>query len=206
MKRRQYRRVRLRLPVRLRWAAPLGQKTERCETRNASRGGLLVTCHEQHGVGMPVWVTFPFDPVLPDLQPEILARVLRSEEREENGQRVSVVAVHFESSLRASIPGNDAGKDSPKPESEWRSFSTPIRVRLQHVPWFEEAMTSEVSSEELRFVSNREYSPGDSLLVSFAALDSSPWLGEGEHSARVLRVDPIPGSNSLSVTVRKAPS
>jgi hypothetical protein len=67
----------MRLPARLRWTAPLGQKIELCETIDVSRGGLLLSSKEPHSTGVPLWVTFPYDPLLPDGQPEILARVVR---------------------------------------------------------------------------------------------------------------------------------
>jgi PilZ domain len=206
MMRRQHTRVRLRLPARLRWVAPLGQKTEQCETRNASRGGLLLACHEQHPVGLPLWVTFPFDPAVPDAQPELLARVLRCEDCRESGQQISAVAVHFESALHTSIGSTAAKEPASKAEQQWRALAIPVRIRPQHVPWFEEAMTSEVSKDTLRFVSHREYAPGDTLFVSFSAQDSSPWEGNGESAARVLLVECIPGSSSLSITARKVPS
>jgi len=38
-----------------------------------------------------------------------------------------------------------------------------IRVRPRHMPWFEEAMTLEVSADKLRFVSNRVYEPGQTV-------------------------------------------
>ena len=77
MRDREYRRVRMRLPVRLRWTAPLGQKIELCETIDVSRGGLLLSSKEPHAAGVPLWVTFPYDALLPDGQPEVLARVVR---------------------------------------------------------------------------------------------------------------------------------
>ena len=81
MDRREHRRVRMSLPVRLRWAAPLGQKIELCETFDASRNGLLVFTKAPHVTGVPLWVTFPYDASPPDGQPEILARVVRCGER-----------------------------------------------------------------------------------------------------------------------------
>lgn len=77
MQNREHRRVRMRLPVRLRWTAPLGQKIELSETIDVSRGGLLLSSKEPHSVGVPLWVTFPYDALLPDGQPEVLARVVR---------------------------------------------------------------------------------------------------------------------------------
>src|SRR6202040_2797358 len=78
MDRREHHRVQLRLPARLRWTTPFGQKTEVCDTVNVSRGGVLVPCQELHAEGMALWVTFPYDAAIPYSQPEILAKVVRS--------------------------------------------------------------------------------------------------------------------------------
>jgi hypothetical protein len=77
MQDREHRRVRMRLPARFRWTTPLGQKIELCETIDVSRGGLLLSSKEPHTAGVPLWVTFPYDALLPDGQPEVLARVVR---------------------------------------------------------------------------------------------------------------------------------
>jgi len=74
---REHRRVRMRLPVRLRWTTPFAQKIELVETVDVSRGGLLVSAKEPHASGLPLWVTFPFDSSLGDGQPEMLARIVR---------------------------------------------------------------------------------------------------------------------------------
>src|ERR1700683_3756894 len=80
MDRREHHRVQLRLPARLRWTTPFGQKTEVCGTVNVSRGGLLVPCQEAHAEGTSLWVTIPYDAAHPYGQTEILARVARSSE------------------------------------------------------------------------------------------------------------------------------
>jgi hypothetical protein len=77
---REQRRVRMRLLVRLRWTTPLGQKIELGETMDVSRRGLLVSTKEPHTVGVPLWVTFPYDASLGDGQPEMSARIVRCEE------------------------------------------------------------------------------------------------------------------------------
>jgi len=74
---REHRRVRMRLPVRLRWTTPFAQKIELVETIDVSRGGLLVSTKEPHTSGVPLWVTFPYDSSLSDGQPEMLARIVR---------------------------------------------------------------------------------------------------------------------------------
>jgi hypothetical protein len=80
MENREYGRVKMSLPVRMRWSAPLGQKIELGETIDVSRGGILVTAREFHTPGVSVWVTFPYDVSLADGQPEIPARVVRCDE------------------------------------------------------------------------------------------------------------------------------
>jgi hypothetical protein len=77
---REHRRVRMRLPVRMRWTTPFGQKIELGETIDVSRSGLLVSTKEFHTPGVTLWVTFPYDASLSDGQPEILARVARCNE------------------------------------------------------------------------------------------------------------------------------
>ncbi len=78
---RKHHRVRMRLPVRLRWTTPFGQRIELGgQTIDVSRSGLLVSTTEPHTPGITLWVTFPYDASLPDGQPEMAARVTRCEE------------------------------------------------------------------------------------------------------------------------------
>jgi hypothetical protein len=80
MDRRQQHRAHVRLPVRLRWTTPFGQKIELGNSINASRAGLRVSSKEPHSPGVLIWVTFPYDVSLSDGQPEIPARVVRCDE------------------------------------------------------------------------------------------------------------------------------
>jgi len=80
MDRRKHHRAHVRLPVRLRWTTPFGQKIELGNSINASRAGLLVSSKEPHTAGVVIWVTFPYDVSLSDGQPEIPARVVRCDE------------------------------------------------------------------------------------------------------------------------------
>jgi hypothetical protein len=113
------------------------------------------------------------------------------------------LALHFEGMPAQSGAGNGQ-KKSPAPlSSPPRSVSLPIRVRPRHVPWFEEAMTLEVSGDKLRFVSNREYALGDALLVTYPSGDAKPWQGTGEFLARIVSVDKLPQSSSLVITVMR---
>src|SRR5262245_66268202 len=109
MQRRQHPRARLRLPARLRWSAPLGQRVEECVTINASRGGLLVECQEAHGPGHPLWVTFPFDSEASSMQPEVSARVVRSEEQKQSQHQSWTVALEFD---RPNVARNRNGQNT----------------------------------------------------------------------------------------------
>jgi len=206
MKRREHQRVRLRLPVRLRWSTPLGQKTEVGQTRNASRGGLLLVCHERHGIGFPLWVTFPFDASAPDIQSEILARVVRQEHVYEDGKQMPAMAVHFESTPRTPSNGNGHSGYGERRSNPRSQLSLPVRIRTSYMPWFEEAMTLDVSAESLRFLSNRVYQPGDSLFISFDPPTSSPWSDAAESPVRIVRVEPTNVGGALQVIVRREAS
>jgi hypothetical protein len=218
MDRREHHRAQLSLPVRLRWATPFGQRTEICKTADISRGGLLVPCEETHAPGATIWVTFPFDGSVRDGQPEMLARVLRvmpannGDHANDNGPRKLAedvphercMALHFLPSIRTQSNGNghnkDRDKDRERRECPRPPLALPVRIRPEHVPWFEEAMTIEVSAHGLRFLSTREYQIGQQLLISFDPAASSPWPAS-ETRSRILRIEPVPESTALAVTV-----
>src|SRR4051812_35743574 len=162
MDRREHHRAQLRLPVRLRWSTPFGQKTEVCETVDASRGGLLVPCLETHAAGVPLWVTFPYDRSLGDGQPEMLAKVVRTiggsngvpvnggdknspqlETREADSSPTPMVAVHFEVRAHAHSNGGGKSREQERRASPRQRLAMPLRVRPANVPWFEEAMTAD---------------------------------------------------------------
>jgi hypothetical protein len=185
-----------------------------------------------------LWVTFPYNESLGEGQPEIMARVVRltngleGTQQKQNSSRElqeSALAVRFELTL-PSTPNGD-GQASERRATERRPIALPVRVRWRKVPWFEEAMTVDVSAEGLRFLrvrvrwrkvpwfeeamtvdvsaeglrflSNREYPCGDELLVSFDPAVSAPWPSATEHRAKVVRVEPLPESPALAVTVRR---
>jgi hypothetical protein len=303
MDRREHHRVQLRLPARLRWTTPFGQKTEVCTTVDASRGGVLVPCREPHAEGMPLWVTFPYDNSLMVAQPEILARVVRtivvvrddvakkkngngnghgnghnnghhkngnganghsgngngnghkngngnghghhhddsagafrspsateaaavesargaSGEREESSTATAVaargsdvaiaaefstlLALRFEiapsrqiASAHAIVPLRDVERRA----TPRRPFAVPVRVRTERMPWFEETMTVDCSSDGLRFRSNREYTYGEFLVVSFESAAISPWLGVTESLLRVVRIESEADVAELQIAV-----
>jgi len=203
MQRRQHPRVRLRLPARLRWSAPLGQKTDQCETLNVSKGGLLLACREAHSVGHPLWVTIPYDAQTAGVQLETLVRVVRCSPANEEKLPSWNVAMHFEDAAHAQSGGNGSRVANKSQNGAGSKISLPIRVRPQHVPWYENAMTLEVSRDKLKFVTNREYAFGQRLLVSFEAGSEAPWSGDGEWETQVTGIEMEAGKESLCVTVRK---
>src|SRR5215470_11247227 len=205
MQRRQHPRVRLRLSARLRWSAPLGQRIEQCETINASRGGLLVACHEAHSAGHPLWVTFPFDADASAMQPEVAARVVRRDAAAgTEGERWNV-ALQFEQP--EILPGRN-GKNGgvAKKNGAGRNIALPIRVRPPNVPWHEEAMTFDVAPGKVRFVTNREYAFGERLLISFDSRSDAPWSGDEEWEGEVTGIEMYANSDSVTVTVSRKKS
>ena len=209
MDRREHHRAQLRLPVRIRWNTPFGQKTEVCKTLDISRGGLLVPCEETHAPGVPLWVTFPYDTSMGSGQPEMLAKVLRvMPARNGNGNRSAngdsherAVALHFALPFRPESNGNGHTNGPERRGSPRRPLALPLRVRPTHIPWFEEAMTIDVSANGLRFLSSREYEKGTPLLVSFEPTALTPWPATSETAARVVRVETVPESATLAVTI-----
>lgn len=207
MDRREHHRAKLTLPVRLRWTTPFGQRTEVSETLDVSRGGLQVACNEPHDPGVPLWVTFPYDNSLGDGQPEVPAKVVRAVNgrngarhtlaKIERGARLTenivsegaVVGLHFERAVGPTGNGNGHAGDEERRRTVRRPLALPIRVRPEGVPWFEEAMTVDVSPSGLRFLSSREYVCGENLLISFERNVSAPWPAGSEIRSRVVRVD-----------------
>jgi PilZ domain len=235
---REYQRVRIRLPARLRWATPFGRKIELSETIDVSRSGLLVSSKECHAAGVPLWVTFPYDTSLPDGQPEVLASVVRcvefpegtrvSDEREKVSVQTSfaqersarsghfahspnltapptfALALHLKEPAHDGSNGNRKRHDPERRGGARRSLAVPIRVRPEHVPWFEEAMSVDFSPRGLRFRSQREYAIGEQLRISLEDAAATPWSGSGEFCARVVRVSPAPDGVALDVSVCRA--
>jgi hypothetical protein len=97
--------------------------------------------------------------------------------------------------------GNGDHREVERRTSVRRAVAVPIRVRLENVPWFEEAMTIDASNEGLRFVSCREYEPGQHLVVSFEDAMLSPWPVAAEFHSLVVRVDALPQNSTLAVTI-----
>ena len=235
---RQHRRVRMRLPVRLRWSAPFGQKIELGETIDVSRSGLLVSTKESHTPGVTVWITFPYDASLSNGQPEILARVARCNEalevirstnarekvqtgsapQQERSAKLDqpagavgisdapatfVVAFHLKERAHASSNGTATRQGTERRGSVRRGLAVPVRVHPERIPWFEEAMTIDISAKGMRFRSHREYELRDHLKIVFQDGASAPWRGTAEFLSEVVRVAPVLGSAALDVGVRR---
>jgi len=236
---REHRRVRMRLPVRMRWTTPLGQKIELGETIDVSRSGLLVSTKESHTAGITLWVTFPYDASLSDGQPEILARVARCNEvlevirsanarekvqtetasEQERSAKLDqlaralgisdapatfAVAFHLKEQAHASSNGTASHHEPERRGSARRALAVPVRVHPEGIPWFEEAMSIDISAKGMRFRSHREYELGDQLIIAFADPPSAPWHGTGEFLSKVIRIAPVPGSVALDVSVCRA--
>jgi hypothetical protein len=148
-------------------------------------------------------VTFPFDADTPEAQPEVLARVVRCQPLAGTDEESEEIAVHFEGIPRPSHAAGEPRAASAAGSGSVRSVSLPIRVRPRHILWPEEAMTLEVSADKVRFVSNREYSPGETLFVKFVNEDAKPWQGTGNIPAQIVNVERLPHSTSLVITLKR---
>lgn len=208
MQRRLHIRVRLQLPARLRWSAPLGQKIEQCRTINVSRGGLLLRSYQPLRPGYPLWVTFPFDPGNAEAQPEIVASVVRCAKSDDSSTSflialqfagAAVRAAHENGSRRSEL----GSASSQNGNGRGSSVAVAIQVRPIKIPWHEEAMTVEVFADKLKFQTNREYQFGETLMISFAAPADLPWPTESESEAEVVGIEAEAGNDRLRVTVRR---
>ena len=213
MERREHHRAQLGLPVRIRWNTPFGQRIEIGKTLDISRGGLLVPSGEPHALGAPVWVTFPYDSSLSDNQPEILANVVRAGPfANGNGNKAShphpsavrAIAFHFAPSVRSESNGH--GQERERRRNPRLALGVPVRVRPQHIPWFEEAMTLDLSANGVRFLSNREYQQGQVLLISFDSGASASWPPGPEIATYVVRIESAPGNTQLAVVIARESS
>lgn len=166
-----------------------------------------MACDDVPGEGHPLWVTFPFDPNASGVQPELLARVARRlEGNSQSDARLPgrwSVALQFEASAHSEPRRNGSLGTPAKHNGAGNKIALPIRVRPQHVPWHEEAMTVEVGRDKLKFLTNREYMMGQRLLVSFVSESEAPWSGDGEWETRVTGIEMEAGSESVYITVRK---
>jgi hypothetical protein len=211
MDNRAYRRVRLRLPVRLRWTTPFGCGSQIAETIDVSRGGLLIAAPEAHLPGSLVWVTFPYDPLAPSAQPEMLASIVRltpaaavsQAGNGANGSRPRGIALRIADGL-ARQAGPKPAHQPERRKAARRRIAVPVLVRPPRIPWFEEAMTLDASTVGLCFVTSREYQPGDALLLRFAKGAPAGWLEAADVRTGVMRVQALTSGVSLAVAAEKS--
>jgi hypothetical protein len=119
------------------------------------------------------------------------------------GSLAAIVALRFEIAPRHRSNGNGNGhrREVERRANARQQLAVPIQVRPEHVPWFEETMTIDCSADGLKFRSNREYSPGEYLVISFESLDTSPWQVAAELVLMVARVERMSESPALNVAV-----
>ena len=111
------------------------------------------------------------------------------------------VAIHFEEHQRSTFNGQIHRGEPERRGSVRKAFATPVRVHPERIPWFEEAMTIDISAKGMCFRSQREYAVGDHLKIAFEDAASAPWHGAKEFSSRVVRLIPVPGSAALDVSI-----
>lgn len=176
---RKHPRAQLRLPVRIRWQSALGLRLEIARTIDVSREGLLVHRAEPCEPNARLWIAFPFDPATrSSVQPEIPARVVRVEDKTEQGYRVA---------LRLVLPP----RNTPLPAGYERrahariTFALPIFLRAAVNRWPEESMTYDVSSAGSSFETTRIFAAGDEV---FAKIPWGEWSRAGEIHGRVVRI------------------
>lgn len=182
---RRHPRAKLTLPARVRWRSPLGMRLEITKTIDVSREGLLVHRAEPCEVNSRLWVAYPFEASdAISAQPEMPARVVRSERESSGGFRVAL-----QLDLPRRSPPYEASQE--RRASARVPFAVPIFVRAAATPWPEESMTQDVSRTGVRFTTARIFALGDSL---FASISWSEWARKGELPARVVRVEAQPDS------------
>lgn len=111
------------------------------------------------------------------------------------------VALQFERA--PGLTGSNGKNSGVTKRNGARNIALPIRVRPLNMPWHEEAMTFEVAPGKVRFVTNREYAFGESLLISFDARSDAPWSGDEEWEGEVTGIEMDANSDSVTVTVRR---
>jgi hypothetical protein len=217
--RRHRSRVPLELPVRVRWLGPFGLETEITQTRNASRGGLLVASANARQTGSLLWATFPYDPAVAFTESETPGKVVRCAAtfavRNAPANKIAIEFHHPDLISRSnalvrngssSHPGrNDrrlharialaflirVERSGPNSRSSLHEFESPL--------WAEETMTVEVSPAGMLFCTLRIYEVGEQLMI---AAQPGRKLSASDRSARVVRIArPFTGSPLSHVAV-----
>jgi hypothetical protein len=98
------------------------------------------------------------------------------------------VAFHLKEQAHASSNGSAHRREPERRGSMRKALAIPVRVHPERIPWFEEAMTIDISAKGMRFRSHREFELGDHLKIAFEDSPSAPWHGAGEFRAKVMRI------------------
>jgi hypothetical protein len=170
-------------------------------------------CKHPHQENSRLWVTFPFAASAQNGQPEVSARVVRCKPSQSNDAvscaatepNATDVALCFDPASPAAGNGKGGNFAAERRATPRYSLSFPLRVRPAYLPWFEETMTTDASSDGLRFLTTREYSPSDRLFISFDPHSQSPWPSGVEIRAHIVRVESLPGKTALAVVVQRVP-
>lgn len=212
---RHFPRVPLVVPVRLRWPGALGLEAEVTETRDTSRGGILVASERERRAGSPVWVTFPFNPDEANCVPEFPARVAYSYFTAASGVRIGIAFGAPHANGASGKSHNGAGQNGNS--SLWRrakraifgveerrlydrvNVALPVNLRRGDSPWVDQAMSANVSAGGLEFCSRLIYELGENVE---AELPKGRWPTSGQRSARVLRVSSDEDSLLQNVAVQ----
>jgi hypothetical protein len=198
-------RVLLELPVRIRWLGPFGLETEITQSRNVSRGGLLVVSASPRQTGSLLWATFPYDPAVAFTESETPGKVVRCAEnfpiRDAPANTIAIEFHHHDltspsDALAQNNSSNRNGRNDRRLHARIalaflirversKQNSTLPPQELDSVRWPEETMTVEVSPAGMLFCTLRIYEAGELLVI--AALPGRK-LSAGERRARVVRI------------------
>jgi PilZ domain-containing protein len=194
-------RVLLELPVRVRWLGPFGLETEITQTRNASRGGLLVSSAISRQVGSLFWATFPYDAAVAFTESETPGKVVRCTADPALGNTIAVAFHQLDliSPGDALSPNNSSSRAGRNDRRRHSRIALAFLVRIErgvrnsHSPrqelespiWPEETMTVDVSPAGITFCTLRIYEVGERLVI---AAQTGRRFSDGERRARVVRV------------------
>lgn len=111
------------------------------------------------------------------------------------------VAFQFELPPQESPNGDKSRSEPERRLSVRKPLAIPVRVHPERVPWFEEAMTIDISVEGMRFRSQRGYAPGEHLRIAFEDQTTAPWHGTREFSTKVVHIAQVQNSAALAISV-----
>jgi hypothetical protein len=198
-------RVLLEMPVRVRWLGPFGLETEITQSRNVSRGGLLVVSANARQTGSLLWATFPYDPAVAFTESETPGKVVRCAENFAiRNAPANTIAIEFHQPDQISqsdvLAVNNSSSHMGRLERRVHArieLAFLIRVEravrnlrsapqdLESPQWPEETMTVEVSPAGMLFCTLRIYELGEQLNI---AAQPGRKLSVGERRARVVRI------------------